>query len=162
MSNYALVENGIIIVQQNELPTSWKNISGLHHSKDNEELINSVGWYTIQKLSVDLQPNEGVVGYTLTYENNKVIGTPIIKDNFVEENFAKSKLDFMQKLRETRDEYLRRCDWTQLNDVMEIKSQEWVAAWKNYRSELRNITSLYVDNNITSLYEVVWPNPPSD
>lgn len=162
MSNYALVENGIIIVQQNELPTSWKSISGLHHSKDNETILNSVGWYTIQKIHIDLQPEQSIVGYDLKFEDNRVVGTPIVRSNQVVENFDHEKLQFMQKLRETRDEYLRRCDWTQLNDVIETKSQEWIDSWKEYRRNLRDITSMYETNSTISMYDVVWPTPPSN
>lgn len=161
MSNFALIENNSIIVQQNELPTSWKNISGLHHSKDDEVLINSVGWYTIKKLNVNLQPNEFIAGYDLKFEDNKVIGTPIVRSTQVVENFDYEKTQFLQKLRETRDDYLRRSDWTQLNDVMETKSQEWIDSWKEYRRNLRDITKIYETNNTISLYDVVWPDPPS-
>ncbi|MFZ0615419.1 MAG: phage tail assembly chaperone [Chthoniobacterales bacterium] len=52
-----------------------------------------------------------------------------------------------------RNILLSRCDWTQLPDV-EIDSEE-VAAWRVYRSKLREITSSFETPE-----SVVWPTAP--
>lgn len=161
MSNYALVENGNIKVQMDNLPESWKNISGLHHSKNDEFFLNSVGWYTIVKEQVELQPDEHIVGYNLNYENNKVIGIPVVRNKTVNENSQADKERAMNKLREARNDLLRKCDWTQLEDVKKTKSQEWIDSWELYRDQLRQIPSWYEDSNITDVSQVSWPEPPS-
>jgi len=65
------------------------------------------------------------------------------------------------KLREMRDMYLARCDWTQGTDVPDsIKN-----AWKTYRQALRDLPSsanptLNADGSLNES-SVTWPTKPS-
>lgn len=54
------------------------------------------------------------------------------------------------EIRSTRNKYLQKSDYTQL--------QDWTGdreAWATYRQALRDITETYSDPN-----QVVWPTPP--
>ena len=57
-------------------------------------------------------------------------------------------------VRETRNQLLRRSDFTQLPDSPLTTEQR--AAWATYRQELRDLTE-----NLSSPYDVVWPTAPS-
>lgn len=48
---YAHVENGSIDYQ-GELPTSWRNVSGLHLSKGNHSFLKSLGWLPLTEINV--------------------------------------------------------------------------------------------------------------
>lgn len=62
-----------------------------------------------------------------------------------------------EKLREKRDILLSLTDWTQLLDssIDESKKQEWSV----YRQALRDLPQTYP--NLTSISEIIWPEPPS-
>lgn len=160
MSNYAFVENNNIS-KHFDLPNNWKNVSGFNLSKNDEAFLNSFGWYTVQKQQVTLKPNEEIIDYTLTFENNKVVGIPVVRDNTTIENFSEKKQNFLRILRETRNQYLTRCDWTQAEDVKEEHTIEWISAWKDYRKKLRDLPTEYENNNVISMYDVEWPQQPS-
>ena len=52
MANFVLIENNIIIEKHDLLPKNWKHISGLHLAENDEEFLNSLGWYTVNKIRV--------------------------------------------------------------------------------------------------------------
>ena len=56
-------------------------------------------------------------------------------------------------IREIRNHLLQQSDWTQFADVDMDKNER--NKWKDYRSDLRHITSTYRTPN-----EVVWPISP--
>ena len=63
-----------------------------------------------------------------------------------------------------RDRRLSACDWTQLDDVMALHSEEWVNEWREYRQKLRDITGHIVEvflTNIEGVPYVLWPVPPA-
>lgn len=151
MSNYALVEDGKIVTVVNTLPSSWKNISGLHHSKDNEKLLNSVGWYTIQK---DKQSAD-IIGYDVKLVEGKPVGIPVYQQPVII-----TANDVMDTLRFRRDAYLAKSDWTQLQDVQTTKSQSWKDAWASYRQQLRDLPGIY--SGASTIEEVNFPQPPQE
>ena len=56
----------------------------------------------------------------------------------------------IHEVRQTRNELLLECDWTQLSDIPQSVKDEW----SSYRQELRDITSQ------SNPYNIIWPNKP--
>lgn len=162
MANFALVENNVITERHDLLPQSWRNVSGLNTLKDNEETLNSLGWYTVTKVFVDYDISEKYVdGYNYTFENDKVYETPILKD--ITPPIEKTQEELfniaLEELRITRDRLLIESDWTQLADVQSIHDNNWKTAWANYRQQLRDLPNLCIMGQI-NIYEVIWPIKP--
>lgn len=160
MSNYALVKNGQIIERHDSLPASWGNISGLHLAKDNEEFLNSLGWYTIQKNLVDHDPETQFVSdNTYTFKNNVVTETPVFKQKEVILS-VDPKTEFFDQLRAQRDLLLNKSDWTQIPEVQISRNANWIADWAVYRKQLRDLPDQY-ENNVININDVVWPSIPN-
>lgn len=64
---------------------------------------------------------------------------------------------FQVELRVARDADLSACDWTQVPDSPLTAEQR--SEWQMYRQRLRDLPSDYA--HVTSLEDVVWPEPPS-
>ena len=47
----------------------------------------------------------------------------------------------MRVLKEIRDWYLQNSDWTQVQDLRQIRGAEWCAAWDKFRQDLRDLPS---------------------
>ena len=63
-----------------------------------------------------------------------------------------------------RDRRLSACDWTQLDDVVALHTEEWVKEWREYRQNLRDITDHLVEvmlTNIEGIPYILWPVPPA-
>lgn len=60
------------------------------------------------------------------------------------------------KIRNERDYYLLKSDWTQVSDspLTAEKKEEWAI----YRQQLRDLTSQYLD--LTKDTEILWPTKP--
>jgi hypothetical protein len=63
----------------------------------------------------------------------------------------------MFELRQQRDLGLNGTDWTQVPDSPLTAEQR--SEWQMYRQRLRDLPSDY--SHVTSLEDVVWPDPPS-
>ena len=63
----------------------------------------------------------------------------------------------MYELRQLRDLGLNGTDWTQVPDSPLTAEQR--TEWQMYRQRLRDIPSDF--SHVTSLEDVVWPDPPS-
>ena len=61
------------------------------------------------------------------------------------------------EVRVIRDGRLTQCDWTQVPDSPLTAEQR--SEWQMYRQRLRDLPSDY--SHVTSLEDVVWPDPPS-
>ena len=131
----------------NELRNSYPNTS-LPSELTDEALIK---WdmYVVQ-------PTPMPVDYT----KNITEGTPVLTDgvyyqNWIQTNASESEIDYRLEnqwfiIRETRNELLVECDWTQLADV----STETKAIWSEYRQSLRDITSQ------ANPFSITWPVKP--
>ena len=94
------------------------------------------------------------------YTKNITEGTPVLTDgvyyqNWIQTNASQSEIDYRLEnqwfiIRETRNELLTECDWTQLSDI----SAETKAIWSEYRQSLRDITSQ------TNPFSITWPVKP--
>jgi hypothetical protein len=94
------------------------------------------------------------------YTKNITEGTPVLTDgvyyqNWIQTNASQNEIDYRLEnqwfiIRETRNELLVECDWTQLADV----SAETKSIWSEYRQSLRDITSQ------TNPFSITWPVKP--
>ena len=64
--------------------------------------------------------------------------------------------NFLQDLRNTRDIFLKECDWTQTVDAP--LSAEKKTQWATYRQALRDLPATYESE--TDPLKIVWPTPP--
>lgn len=167
MANFVLIENNVIVEYHDLLPKSWKHISGLSLAQDDEEFLNSLGWYTVNKTYPNIQEGlQYIDGYEYTFENNIVTEIPIIKDAIVyipppapteEELFAIA----LEDLRIERDKRLTDCDWTQLADVQLLYDDDWKTSWANYRQQLRDLPNQCI-NGLLNIYDLSWPVEPTN
>jgi hypothetical protein len=94
------------------------------------------------------------------YTKNITEGTPVLTNgiyyqNWIQINASQSEIDYRLEnqwfiIRQTRNELLAECDWTQLADV----SAETKSIWSEYRQSLRDITSQ------TNPFSITWPVKP--
>lgn len=165
MANFVLIENNVIVEYHDLLPKSWRHISGLNLAQDDEEFLNGLGWYTVNKLYPHIEHGlQYIDGYEYIFENNIVTEKPIIKDAIIypaapepssEELFAIA----LEELRVERDKRLTDCDWTQLTDVQLIHDEQWKTNWANYRQQLRDLPNQCI-NGLLNIYDLSWPVEP--
>ena len=94
------------------------------------------------------------------YTKNITEGTPVLTDgvyyqNWIQTDASQTEIDYRLEnqwfiIRETRNELLAECDWTQLGDI----PTETKAIWSEYRQSLRDITSQ------TNPFSITWPVKP--
>ena len=94
------------------------------------------------------------------YTKNITEGTPVLTDgvyyqNWIQTDASQSEIDYRLEnqwfiVRETRNELLAECDWTQLADI----PAETKASWADYRQSLRDITSQ------PNPFSINWPVKP--
>jgi hypothetical protein len=94
------------------------------------------------------------------YTKNITEGTPVLTDgvycqNWIQTNATQSEIDYRIEnqwftVRQTRNELLTECDWTQLADI----PSETKTIWSDYRQSLRDITSQ------TNPFSITWPVKP--
>jgi hypothetical protein len=94
------------------------------------------------------------------YTKNITEGTPILTDgvyyqNWIQTNASESEIDYRLEnqwffVRETRNQLLAECDWTQLSDI----PQNTKNLWSTYRQQLREIT------NQPNPFNIEWPVKP--
>lgn len=167
MANFVLIENNQIIEYHDLLPKSWKHISGLDLAQNDEVFLNSLGWYTVNKVYPHIEHGvQYIDGYEYIFENNIVTEKPIIKDAIiyppspepsVEELFTMA----LNEVRIKRDQLLANCDWTQLADVQAIHDEQWKTNWATYRQQLRDLPNLCILGEI-NIYDFVWPTIPNN
>lgn len=159
MANFVLIENNQITEKHDLLPINWRHVSGLSKLKDDESLLNSLGWYTVIKNNVSYDNTTHYIkSYEYSFENNRVYETPIlqISDPVPEEVLFSLQLE---NIRSKRDKLLIETDWTQLADVQAIHNNDWKTSWANYRQQLRDLPNLCITGQI-NIYEVIWPIKP--
>ena len=94
------------------------------------------------------------------YTKNITEGTPVLTDGVYYQSWnqtdaSQSEIDYRLEnqwfiVRETRNELLAECDWTQLSDI----PTETKSIWSEYRQSLRDITSQ------TNPFSITWPVKP--
>jgi hypothetical protein len=94
------------------------------------------------------------------YTKNITEGTPVLTDgiyyqNWIQTDASQAEIDYRIEnqwfvVRETRNELLAECDWTQLADI----PNETKELWTSYRTQLRDITSQ------PNPFSINWPVKP--
>jgi hypothetical protein len=94
------------------------------------------------------------------YTKNITEGTPVLTDgvyyqNWIQTDASQSEINYRLEnqwfiVRETRNELLAECDWTQLADIPQATKD----LWASYRQELREIT------NQSNPFNIEWPVKP--
>lgn len=155
MHRWAYVEDNNIVELHYNLPTSWKNISGLQNSENDLEYLLALGWMPIDHEHQSFDPNiYRIQDYINTVGSERVVQTlELIEVTAV--SFEILKQDFMSQLRYTRDEKLKDSDWTQLRDCN--LSEDSKNNWSVYRQELRDLPEFYNINEELDINTVVWP-----
>jgi hypothetical protein len=130
-----------------ELRESYPNVS-LPENLTDESLIE----WDMFVVTPTPKPND--------YTKNIVEGTPIIIDGLYHQNWIQTDASDAEityrienqwlLVRETRNELLAECDWTQLADI----PTETKTAWQEYRQSLRDITSQ------SNPFIINWPVKP--
>ena len=130
-----------------ELRDSLPNVS-LPANLSNEQLVE----WDMYDVQFSAAPND--------YTKNITEGTPVLTDgvyyqNWIQTDASQSEIDYRLEnqwfiIRETRNELLTECDWTQLADI----PSETKAIWSEYRQSLRDITSQ------TNPFSITWPVKP--
>jgi uncharacterized protein YjiS (DUF1127 family) len=144
----------------NNLPLSWKNISGLNNLSDLE--LSDLSWsgqtgYKFIKCINEDTPNydqntEKVIGPFTKIENNTYVFywdvVPLNQEEIQERISSK-----WTEIRDQRNQLLNMTDWTQLTDVPFTVQQK--EDWKIYRQALRDITE-QIDP-----FNIIWPTEPA-
>jgi hypothetical protein len=141
---YALVENGAVIDGPRALPKAWRNISGLHFLSDPE--LAALGWLPWRLVETE---GEVITGSTVEITATEIVETQTRRAKTADEVAAETEA-LAESLRDQRDEILRACDFTQLDDSPSDK-----AAWAAFRALLRAVT-----NQPGWPTDVTWPEPP--
>ncbi len=94
------------------------------------------------------------------YTKNITEGTPVLTDgvyyqNWIQTDASQAEIDYRLEnqwfiVRQTRNELLAECDWTQLSDIPQTTKD----LWSTYRQELREIT------NQPNPFNIEWPVKP--
>jgi hypothetical protein len=157
---YGYVENNAVVEIYGSLPRSWRNYSNFNLI--DVAVLPSIGWYEVvddpNPPSVDVTTHRIDEYYTFNGTN---IAQSFVVSPLAPEDQAQAKVLFLAQLRDVRNSKLRDSDWTQTIDILEVKGQTWVNAWKTYRAALRNLPGSYESDGTLSLNDVTWPTEPS-
>lgn len=162
MAEYAVVKDNQVTARWDNLPKAWEHVSGLHLLKDDEETLNSLGIYSVQKVYIHCdQHTQYIETYEYSFTDNKVYETPVVKDyppvTITPEELFNAALN---ALRIERDIRIANSDWTQLTDVQSIHDDEWKTNWANYRQALRDLPNQCISGEI-NIYDFIWPIEPN-
>jgi len=162
MANYVHIENGTITEYHDKLPQNWRNVSGLNLLSTQELL--ALGWYWVENISDHHDyDTQYIAGYDYEILEDYVKQIPDIR-TYTPEELAERKIQhkesMMDQLRRERDDKLRECDWTQVNDVLELCGEEWVNSWRVYRQQLRDLPEIYDEMDVDTWGPINWPTPP--
>lgn len=171
MSKWAYVENNVAVELYDDVPQNWRNISNFIVFADDLNAMKSFGWFPVNNITKLIDPNKqtyGQVTYTFDQQNEVVIQNeeilPLPNAPTDEELFQIHRESFLQQLTEIRDQLLQKCDWTQLSDILEMKTEEWISFWRSYRQQLRDLPNVYRQEpylNETDISRVVFPTQPN-
>jgi hypothetical protein len=133
-------------------------VSGLDLSKDDLPFLKSLGWFPVTKnyQTYDATTTQ-VDGYEYTIESDTVYESYVLGEIQNKPSFEFLKYNFLVNLREERNRRLAESDWSQLSDVQENFDDATKNKWKIYRQKLRDIPTLYLDNEVISVTNILWP-----
>lgn len=162
MANWVYVENNTIKEYHDQLPRSWRNISGLDKASD--EWLLSKGWYRVQKKSQSFDlTTQKVERYIYEIKSNYVeesMNIVSLAQEEIQQLDNQKRQEFLSAIRTERNRRLAECDWTQHLDVQLIKPTDWVESWRFYRQQLRDLPDKYKTSSSSELADVSWPSLP--
>jgi hypothetical protein len=158
MAEWVYIENNEIKEYHSDIPKNWRHVSGLDLSKDDLPFLKSLGWFPVTKnyQTYDSTTTQ-VNGYEYTIDGDNVYESYILGENQNQPNFEILKYNFLLILRAERNRRLVDSDWSQLSDVQENFDDETKNKWKIYRQKLRDIPALYLNNEVISMTDILWP-----
>lgn len=158
MINWVLIENGEIQLEARSLPKNWRNHSGLYLSASNLEFLRTLGWYRVIPDGNYYDPEFfEITGHTYEIGPEYVQQILTVKEYTLEEKQQQKQEKFnawLNDIRQCRNSYLKETDWTELASVRSTKTQEWIAAYENYRQQLRDFPSQFSEITYDDLQ---WP-----
>ena len=149
---YAHVENGKIDFQ-GALPKSWRNISGLHLSKDDSAYLKSLGWLPVTETNVTPDSDEVPDSDQVIINEDDVQIVHRVRDMTAEE-ITKRDIESWQNMRAMRNNRLADTDLYALSDVTMSSDM------KTYRQTLRDFPTT-ADITKWDTSDWVWPTKPS-
>jgi hypothetical protein len=158
MHRWAFVEDNNIVELHYNLPTSWRNISGLQNAENDLEYLLALGWMPIDHEHQSFDPDIYCIqDYINTVGAERVVQTLKLIEVTASSTvpFEIQKQDFMLQLRDIRDAKLKISDWTQLRDSK--LSEDSRNNWTVYRQALRDLPEFYNINEEININNVVWP-----
>jgi len=171
MAKWGYVSNGSVEEAYDALPENWRNISNFYLYENDPSGLIALGWYPVVDVTQPLDPlteTYGPVEYTwdiqqaLIFQQAPVIPSP---NPITPEQWWQMQRDsFLRQLDSQRLQKLQASDWTQLGDVILEHDQAWVDSWRAYRSQVRNIVSVYSNppyQDVIDINQVVWPLEPA-
>lgn len=163
MANFVYIKDNEIKRYEDSLPENWKNVSNFHHAKDNDDFINSYGWFRVSKIHVEYDTKtQYISGYTYKITEKNVEETPTISD-IVFPSLEERTEVFLRNIRERRNQLLSMCDWTQMPDLQLTKSDDWKLSWQLYRQALRDFPNICDSlEPIDDIQLLDWPKAPEE
>lgn len=151
MKKYCYIENGEVVLANQELPKSWKNVSNFYLLPDS--MLKTYGW---MPLVVENENKPVFVSSSYIVAENVVREVIVTRDKTqqeMQEEAAKELEMGWYQVRSQRDEKLKESDLLVLIDKWEFLPLERKEEIRNYRQALRDIPQTFQDPS-----EVVWPN----
>ena len=151
MKKYCYIENGEVVLANQELPEVWKNVSNFYLLSD--EILKTYGWLP---LVVENENKSVFVSSSYVIEENVVREIIVTRDKTqeeIEEEAAKELEMAWYQVRSQRDEMLKQSDLFVLIDKWELLTEERKQEIRNYRQALRDIPQAFENPE-----DVVWPN----
>ena len=139
-----------------ELPKNWDNVSNLHLSNGDDAYLKTIGWLTLVETNVTPTYNQVFDTDVITVEADRVTLVHRVRDMTAEEIAGRDE-QYMEDLREQRNQKLLDSDWTQAPDHSSPLSNAKKTKWATYRQSLRNLPATA---DMTKWPEV-WPTEPS-
>jgi hypothetical protein len=162
MTKYAFVEDSEIISIHDVLPTNWRNISNFNALTDEEEYLNSLGWYSIVKDTTPLEPETHyVAGVNYQYLNNKVVEINIISTRPLPQPPSEQEIERLleekwDEVRMTRDQKMKDFEWRYVRYERErrmgIPTTDDITKMDFHMKQLADIP-----NVATSPDNIIWP-----
>jgi|688.fasta_scaffold180097_2 hypothetical protein len=150
MKKYCYIENGEVVLANQELPEVWKNVSNFHTLPD--PILKAYGWLP---LIVENENKSVFVSSSYIIEENVVREIIITRDKTQEEIIEEQQKELEMawyQVRSQRDEMLKQSDLLVLIDKWELLTEERKQEIRNYRQALRDIPE-----NFQTPEDVVWP-----
>ena len=155
---YAELYNLEIVEIHDELPTAWRNISGLCNYPDDE--LADLGWsgnggcafYPVVEGS---QPSYDPKTQTISDQDTVDANAKVVNRTWSAVSYSQDQIDAeWARVRSNRNSRLRASDFTQLADAPLTVQEK--SDWTAYRQALRDLPQ-----NTVNPFDVTWPTQPN-